>query len=191
MTAVTFHPRPPRIGDIVRPSRPGALVAERGGGHMVVVQPVLVGSKNLPMVSIGVWWTTPEGEHAPDGRKTCLIHVRELPELIHALQACVMASEGCPPSKPVTQSFQAKALLALANGYTPPDLPAKLWPGEESSSRRLTELGKALRRAGLLEPGTWNLTSLGKDRASALLRAEGEARGELPPHWETPYPRLT
>ena len=178
MTALVFHPRPPRVGAIVRPSGAGALVAERGGGHLVVVQPVRTGSKDMPMVSIGVWWTTAEGEHAPDGRRTCLIHAHELPALIQALQALSTTSGDPAPSRLSTQSFQDSALLALAEGFGPDDLPAKLWPGETANPRRLTELGKALRRAGLLGPHYWNLTSLGEAHVAALQRTKGEAQGE-------------
>ena len=189
-----FNPAPPKPGAIVRPSATGALVAERGGGHIVVAQPVWTGSKDMPMVSIGVWWTTPEGHHAPDGRRTCLIHAHELPALILALQALVH-EEPIPesmPSKPASPSFQDMALLSLADGFGPHDLPAKLWPGESLNPRRLTELGKAMRRAKLLTPGDWSLTSLGEARAASLERPQGEVKGEAKgdlPDKIPPFPR--
>ena len=143
------------------------------------------------MVSIGVWWTTPEGEHAPDSRRTCLIHVHELLALIQALQTFVATCDDPAPSKPVTRSFQDRALQALANGFGPLDLPAKLWPEERANPRRLTELGKALRRAGLLAPGKWNLTSLGEARAATLQRTGREAQGGSSINRESPSPTPT
>lgn len=170
----------------MHPSGTGLLVAERGSGHLLAVQPVIVGRKRFPMVSIGVWWTTPQGEHAPDGRRSCMVHASELPALIQALKTIFIASKDPEPFKPAAQSFQDRALLAIANGLNPHDLHGELWPKELANPRRLTELGKALRRAGLLVPGAWGLTELGRERAATLQDTKEEAGKEISNSQEIP-----
>ncbi len=163
-----FRPNPPRPGARVWPSGPPRVIASRGRGHIVVVFPCVVGAKGYSMVSMGVWWPTEDGHHAPDPRKCCLFHLAEVPALIQALKSLAGSGGSMEDAKAHPRSLQDRALSFLASGLGPQDLPGKLWPGEPLNPRRLTELGKALRRAGLLTPGDWILTSKGEDRTRSL-----------------------
>jgi hypothetical protein len=180
-----FNPGPPLPGARVRPAGPGIAVAARPSFQLFVVQPVLVGTRDRRMVSLSIWWTRPDGLHAPDSRRSCLLHMAELPAVIEALKKLLEQEARHPaPSgngvQPRIQrtTHQDEALLLLAAGYGPRDLPSHLWPSEDSEPRRLTELGKALRRAGYLVPRNWTLTLEGEVRVAALKRSRGEGEGE-------------
>jgi hypothetical protein len=181
-TTPVFNPAPPLAGSFVRSTTPGIVTAERNNGDLLVVQPVEVGTRAMKMVGIGVWWQRLDGYHLPSPRKSCLVHVAEVPALIEALKALQAIADG--PSAPdvspkkSASSYQDQALLLLANGYGPRDLQKQLWPFDAPNPRRLTELGKALRRARLLIPGDWDLTPEGQARVMTLKRAKGETQGE-------------
>ena len=184
MTAdrIRFNPAPPKPGATLVPAGAAKVLAERGQGHLVIVQPVAVGKKAMPMVSIGVWWTTADGFHAPDGRRTCMLHQSELPALMDALKALLHSVPRTPALMPASapHSLQDRALVLLATGLGPRDLPGRLWPDDPPNPRRITELGKALRRAELLVPGDWTLTLAGEARAASL-SASPQASPSFPP----------
>lgn len=77
-----------------------------------------------------------------------------------------------------TLSLQDQVLLALAAGLSPGDARERVMGAEPESKRRLTEIGKALRRAGLLVSGDWLLTPAGEARGKTLIEGKGKGQRE-------------
>jgi hypothetical protein len=122
------------------------------------------------------------------------LHDCEVPLVIAALQDLLPVNEDTPgaavptPRRKPGMSQQDRALVLLADGFGPHDLPERLYPNEAPNPRRLIELGKALRRVGLLVPGDWTLTALGQVRAAELRPSMGEASGESPIDGQAQFP---
>lgn len=77
-----------------------------------------------------------------------------------------------------TLALQDQVLLHLANGLSPEDARKRVLGDDPGSKRRFTEIGKALRRSGLLVPGDWLLTSAGEARGKPLLGGKRRNQGE-------------
>jgi hypothetical protein len=108
--------------------------------------------------------------------------VEEALTLHRALGDMLGVAAPTPRSKgPAVQhggSAQDRALLALSEGWGPDDLQMRIYPEDPKAAKRVTELGKALRRCGMLVPKDWTLTDLGIARAESLKTCHGEMSGE-------------
>lgn len=69
-------------------------------------------------------------------------------------------------------TLQDRVLLHLASGRDPEDVRVLIFGESPGNRRRFTELGKSLRRCGLLAPRQWIPTPLGQKRANDLRREE-------------------
>ena len=189
--SIPFNPRPSTTSKYICPDGDPVPVSPRQHGRKwLVIQPVLCGQKNLPMICIGIWWLAEDGFHYP-GPKYLLVHRAEAPGLTQALPGLVgleASRQGQPAGTTTTTSRrrssggasnQDRALMLLADGWGPEDLHDKLFPGDSDSAKKVKEVGKALRRCGLLMPKDWILTDEGEARNKMLLVSQGESRGEM------------
>jgi hypothetical protein len=69
-------------------------------------------------------------------------------------------------------SLQDQVLLRISDGSDPEDVRIQVLGDAPEDRKRFTEIGKALRRCGLLEPRQWILTPLGQAKAMALRRKD-------------------
>jgi hypothetical protein len=151
----------------VRSAGAPVAVCQRSAGRWLVAQSVEVSSRNLDMVSVSIWWQSPEG-HVPDSRRFILIHRHELASLIEALTTL---SPNRPQGVPVrTMGLSDSILVMLSEGVT--DLchiARKLYPEDPRGRDKVRAVIAKLRRADLVSPKpALTLTIGGQVRVSIL-----------------------
>jgi len=153
-----------------RPLSPRQIGLRHGTSPILVKREPYLGHD---MIHIREHYIAPSGEQRP-GRKGISLHPHEAKALLEVLQEFFRVTPAADAAEPAARpmgafTLQERALLILAKGGGAESVLGHLFDGDPGGAVRLKELGKDMRKAGLLEPGGWTLTETGKARAEALV----------------------